>query len=164
MLYCTERCTTQIENWSAELPYSFLFSSMKGKCISCSLAFPKTQYSNLTTTGFSGALAMCYMTTSLQWKFHRNYYIDSILSENHPTFKWYIQGVCSTGKHVTYLKMSCAVRKSKARTSFAGLSVRYTRFCWVLRSYLIASKKRFMPTRESREIHSISHGPESPIV
>jgi len=47
MIYYTEGCTTQIENWSAELPYSFLFSSTKGKCLSYSLAFPKTQYKQL---------------------------------------------------------------------------------------------------------------------
>lgn len=138
MFYYAEGCITQIENWSAELPYSF-----------------QTQYSDLMTTGFSGGLAMCYMSTSLQWKLHRNHYIDSILSENHPTFKWYIQGVCSTGKHVTYLKMSRVVWKGK--DAFTSLSNNFTRFCWFLRSYLIASKKDLC----LQEI-VILHAPESP--
>ena len=61
MLYNTEMCNknSKIANWSAKLRNSFLLSSMKGECLSCSLAFPKTQYSNLCTV-FGAASEMSF--------------------------------------------------------------------------------------------------------
>lgn len=57
--------------------------------------------------------------------------------------------------------MNHGISKNKTNSSFSKNSMRVS---WFLRSYLIASKKRFIPTRDNQEINSVLYGPESPSV